>query len=89
MVDVQALSVGGHGSPLAVGDVRSDDIVSLYRDHPVLRMLRDTAAFKGRCGRCPHVERCGGSRARAYAWTGDVLESDPLCPFVPQQDARA
>ena len=26
---------------------------------------------------------CGGSRARAYAWTGDVLETDPLCPYVP------
>ncbi len=31
---------------------------------------------------------CGGSRARAYAWTGDPLESDPLCPYVPR-DATA
>ena len=56
---------------------------TLYRDHPTFTSLRDTTQYKGRCGRCPYVERCGGSRARAYAWTGDVLETDPLCPFVP------
>lgn len=26
---------------------------------------------------------CGGSRARAYAWTGDPLECDPLRPYQP------
>ena len=39
--------------------------------------------YKGRCGRCEYAQLCGGSRARAYAWTGDFLEADPLCPFVP------
>jgi radical SAM protein len=69
--------------PLAVGNVRTDDIVELYRGHPVFTALRDTSRYKGRCGACQHVERCGGSRARAFAWTGDYLEADPLCPFVP------
>jgi AdoMet-dependent heme synthase len=69
--------------PLAVGSVRTDDIVELYRGHPVFTALRDTRRYKGRCGACQHVERCGGSRARAFAWTGDYLEADPLCPFVP------
>ena len=69
--------------PLAVGNVRTDDIVTLYRGHPVFTSLRDTSQYKGRCGACEYVERCGGSRARAFAWTGDVLEADPLCPFVP------
>jgi radical SAM protein with 4Fe4S-binding SPASM domain len=71
--------------PLATGNVREDDIVALYREHPVFTGLRDTSQFKGRCGRCPYVQYCGGSRARAFAWTGDVLESDPLCPFVPPE----
>ncbi|HEX7472655.1 MAG TPA: TIGR04053 family radical SAM/SPASM domain-containing protein [Candidatus Limnocylindrales bacterium] len=69
--------------PLAVGNVRTDDIVELYRGHPVFTALRDTSRYKGRCGACQHVDRCGGSRARAFAWTGDYLEADPLCPFVP------
>jgi radical SAM protein with 4Fe4S-binding SPASM domain len=69
--------------PLAVGNVRDSSVVSLYRDHEVFRRLRDVSQYKGRCGRCPYTETCGGSRARAFAWTGDELEADPLCPFVP------
>jgi AdoMet-dependent heme synthase len=74
--------------PVATGNVRSDDIVSLYRKHPVFTSLRDTSQYKGRCGRCPYVQYCGGSRARAYASTGDILAADPLCPFVPPQHAK-
>ncbi|HET9681204.1 MAG TPA: TIGR04053 family radical SAM/SPASM domain-containing protein [Candidatus Limnocylindrales bacterium] len=69
--------------PLPVGNVRLDDPVALYREHPVFRSLRDVDQLKGRCGRCEYAEVCGGSRARAFAWTGDVLEADPLCPYVP------
>ncbi len=69
--------------PLPTGNVRTDDIVNLYREHPVFTALRDPSQFKGRCGRCEYSRICGGSRARAFAWTGDVLEADPLCPFVP------
>jgi radical SAM protein, BA_1875 family len=69
--------------PLTVGNVRRNDIVDLYRNHPVFTSLRDVSTYKGRCGRCEYSRVCGGSRARAYAWTGDVLESDPLCPYVP------
>ncbi len=69
--------------PLAAGNVRTDSLVELYRAHPMFTSLRDVRTFKGRCGRCPYVAICGGSRARAYAWTGDYLETDPLCPYVP------
>jgi AdoMet-dependent heme synthase len=69
--------------PVHIGNVRTDDLVTLYREHPVFVSLRDVSAYKGRCGRCQFVHTCGGSRARAFAWTGDFLESDPLCPFVP------
>ena len=69
--------------PAATGNVRRDDIVSLYRTHPIFSSLRDVTTYKGRCGQCEFREICGGSRARAFAWTGDVLESDPLCPYVP------
>lgn len=72
--------------PIAVGNVRIANVVDLYRSHPVFTSLRDTTRFKGRCGRCEYGRICGGSRARAYAWTGDALESDPLCPYVPPAD---
>jgi radical SAM protein with 4Fe4S-binding SPASM domain len=69
--------------PLPTGNVRTDDIVALYREHPVFTGLRDASQLKGRCGQCEYARICGGSRARAFAWTGDPLEADPLCPFVP------
>lgn len=69
--------------PVKAGNVRTDDVVELYRSHPVFTSLRDVTTYKGRCGRCEYAQICGGSRARAYARTGDMLEADPLCPFVP------
>lgn len=69
--------------PVATGNVRQDDLVDLYRHHPTFVRLRDVRGFRGRCGTCAYAEVCGGSRARAHAWTGDLLESDPLCPHQP------
>jgi len=70
--------------PVAAGNVRVDDVVDVYRHHPLFRALRDPSALKGRCGRCGYREVCGGQRGRAYAITGDYLESDPACVYVPQ-----
>ena len=75
--------------PIPLGNVRQASIVDLYREHPVMRALREPEAFKGRCGMCEYARVCGGSRARAYAWTGDPLEADPLCPYVPSGDVPA
>lgn len=70
--------------PISAGNVRDRDPTEIYRDSPLFRELRDPAALKGRCGRCEFREVCGGSRARAYAVTGDHLASDPSCPYVPE-----
>lgn len=70
--------------PKAAGNVRSDSLVDLYRDSPLFEELRDPEALKGKCGACEFRNVCGGSRSRAYATTGDPLESDPLCPYVPE-----
>jgi hypothetical protein len=46
------------------------------------RALRDPERLRGRCGRCgrcPYRAVCGGSRARAYATSGDHLAEDPAC----------
>ncbi|MFQ5679487.1 MAG: TIGR04053 family radical SAM/SPASM domain-containing protein [Gemmatimonadota bacterium] len=71
--------------PLAAGNVRTDDLVALYRHSPVFRRLRDPSTLKGKCGRCDYRHICGGSRARAFALTGDALESDPFCPYEPER----
>lgn len=68
--------------PLELGSVRELSLADLYRNHPVLVGVRG-ARFAGRCGHCPYGDLCGGSRARAYAATGDPLGEDPACAFVP------
>ncbi len=69
--------------PLTVGNVRRDNLVALYRDAPVFRSLHDPKYFTGKCGECEYRVICGGSRARAFAHTGDPLASDPFCPYQP------
>jgi radical SAM protein len=70
--------------PLAAGNVRKDKLVDVYRDSPLFRELHSPIHFKGRCGVCEYHTLCGGSRARAFAYTGDPLESDPLCAHEPK-----
>jgi MoaA/NifB/PqqE/SkfB family radical SAM enzyme len=69
--------------PLPAGNVRRDDLVAVYREHPLFVGLRDPARLGGRCGRCEWRGRCGGSRARAYALHGDPLAEDPGCAYEP------
>lgn len=71
--------------PLPAGNVRTDDLVEVYRHHPLFRSLRDPDLLGGRCGRCEYRRRCGGSRARAYAAAGDPLADDPGCAHQPRR----
>ncbi len=71
--------------PKPAGNVRDDSLVDLYRNSELFQQLRDPDALQGKCGACPYRNVCGGSRSRAYAHTGDPLESDPLCAFVPEE----
>jgi len=74
--------------PLAAGNVRTDNLVETYRDAPLFRSLHSPTSFKGKCGRCEYKTLCGGSRARAFAATGDPLASDPFCPYEPAVPAN-
>jgi AdoMet-dependent heme synthase len=69
--------------PIETGNVRTDDLVEVYRDHWLFRALRDPDQLKGKCGVCEYRSVCGGSRARAYAVTGDPLEAEPFCAHIP------
>jgi AdoMet-dependent heme synthase len=71
--------------PLAAGNIRDHDLVELYRSAPLFKQLRDRTQLKGKCGVCEYLNVCGGSRARAYAVTGDPLEAEPFCAHVPKR----
>jgi radical SAM protein len=75
--------------PLVAGNVRTDKLTEIYRDSPIFREMHTPSHFKGRCGVCEYHTLCGGSRARAFAYTGDPLESDPFCAYEPKGDAVA
>jgi radical SAM protein len=64
--------------PLGLGNARDRPLRDIYTGSPLLRDIR-AARFSGRCGRCEYSDLCGGSRARAYAATGDPLAEDPAC----------
>jgi radical SAM protein with 4Fe4S-binding SPASM domain len=69
--------------PQLCGRFPTDSIVDVYQKHPLFRSLRDAEQLKGKCGRCEFRELCGGSRARAFALTGDPLGAEPDCAYVP------
>ncbi len=69
--------------PLTAGNVRHDDLATVYRTHPLFTRLRDDDALGGKCGRCEYRRVCGGSRARAYGATGDMFAAEPLCNYIP------
>jgi radical SAM protein len=69
--------------PIRAGNVREDNVVQIYRKHPLFTVLRDPDALKGKCGRCEYRDVCGGQRGRAYGVTGDFLAPDPACVYEP------
>jgi radical SAM protein len=69
--------------PRSAGNVREESVVDLYRDSDLFRSLRDPDALSGKCGACEFRGVCGGSRSRAFAYSGDPLGADPLCSYVP------
>ncbi len=69
--------------PLHCGNVRLDSLVDVYRNSKIFRSLHSPNKFHGKCGACEYSHICGGSRARAFAYTGDPLGTDPFCPYEP------
>ncbi|MDF2556495.1 MAG: radical protein family [Bacillales bacterium] len=70
--------------PLVVGNVRDERLRDIYRNNQILKDLRSPDKYKGKCGKCEFKYVCGGSRSRSYAVTGDYMESEPFCVYIPQ-----
>jgi radical SAM protein len=69
--------------PISAGNVRHADVVQVYRQAPLFQDLRNYEKLKGKCRICEYREVCGGQRGRAYGLTGDYMESDPSCVYIP------
>ena len=69
--------------PVSGGNVLRNSLTDVYRNSSLFRTLRDTTQREGKCGICEYQKVCGGSRSRAYAFTGDFLAEDPRCVYQP------
>jgi AdoMet-dependent heme synthase len=70
--------------PVSAGNVQDTPLQRIWEDAPLFAELRDTSRLKGKCGICEFVTVCGGCRARASGMTGDHLDAEPFCTYVPQ-----
>lgn len=73
--------------PILAGSIRQTPLADIYREAPIFRQLRDTAHLEGKCGLCEFRHVCGGSRARAYAVTGNPMAPEPFCIYEPRAGA--
>ena len=70
--------------PISAGNIRRQPLAEIYRHSPLFVALRDASNLKGKCGVCEFRNVCGGSRARAYALTGDPFAEEPCCVYQPK-----
>lgn len=69
--------------PISTGNVRNDSLAKIYKEHPMLQLLRNPDRLIGKCGLCKYRTVCGGSRSRAHAMTGNIMASEPFCIYQP------
>ncbi|MBI5196924.1 MAG: radical SAM protein [Nitrospirae bacterium] len=74
--------------PKSAGNIRKQSFKDIWENSGLFKELRDFKKYKGRCGSCEYVTVCGGCRARAYAITGDYLDEEPFCGYVPKRLKR-
>jgi len=64
---------------VVVGNLRVKSFREIWEESPVLATLRNRELLKGPCGYCAFRSICSGCRARALAYTGDIMAPDPSC----------
>jgi radical SAM protein len=75
--------------PISAGNVRRQPLQEIYQCSPLFMSLRDPSQLKGKCGVCEFRHQCGGSRARAFALTGDAFAAEPCCVYQPRPAAAS
>ncbi len=65
--------------PIKIGNIRNNGLLDIWHNSKVLKKIRSRAEFRGNCGICKYRNMCGGCRARAYAYFGDIQGFDPGC----------
>ncbi len=65
--------------PIKIGNLRKENFSDIWEDSAILKTLRRRDNLLDNCGKCDFKNVCGGCRARAYAYTGNLSGCDPGC----------
>jgi heme b synthase len=68
---------------VTAGNVNKKAFREIWEDSKLFNELRDLGNLKGKCRACGYKTVCAGCRARAYYETGDYLDEEPYCVYVP------
>jgi AdoMet-dependent heme synthase len=69
--------------PVTAGNVKKNTFKEIWEESKLFNELRDLGNLKGKCGACGYKTVCAGCRARAYCETGNYLDEEPYCVYVP------
>lgn len=70
-----------------IGNIKSKSLMEIWNEmqnSEYFAKAREKNEIKGKCGVCEYKDICGGCRAAAYFYTGDILGSDPRCAYIPK-----
>lgn len=65
--------------PISLGNIKKDRLLDVWLNSKTFRKIREREKFFGNCGACSHRNICGGCRARAFSYFGDLQAPDPGC----------
>ncbi|MDN3513079.1 MAG: radical SAM protein [Candidatus Brocadia sp.] len=68
--------------PNISGNVREKTFGEIWKGSENFQTLRN-ASLRGRCGMCEFQYICKGCRARALATTGNQMDEDAWCDYIP------
>jgi radical SAM protein with 4Fe4S-binding SPASM domain len=71
-------------SDIKVGNIREKSFTEIWNNE-LFDTLSDREDRGDHCGVCTYRHYCGGCRARALAYTGDIQAGDPGCIYNQQQ----
>ena len=69
--------------PVSIGNLLNNPLKEIWEKSEILEKLRRKENLKGKCGKC-EIEGCRGCRSLALSLTGNYLEEDPHCWYLPK-----
>ncbi len=70
--------------PVVAGNIRKESLEKIWKESELFKNLRNPSMLKGKCGKCEYKVICEGCRARAFYNSGDYMDEEPYCIYIPK-----